>query len=63
MIVMQHLIKDKVRADIFYPTGNQDAITIDKPKDTFSLQMLAAIFCTELKYKASAGYLTQPSII
>ena len=56
MIVMQHLIKDKVRADIFYPTGNQDAITIDKPKDTLvCLQMVTGNLGIELKHKASAN--------
>jgi len=39
MIVMQRLIKvdGKVRADMFYPTGYQDVITIDKTKENFRM--------------------------
>merc|ERR1719246_270793 len=39
MIVMQRLIKvdGKVRADMFYPAGYQDVITIDKTKENFRL--------------------------
>merc|ERR1719246_58405 len=39
MIVMQRLIKvdGKVRADMFYPAGFQDVVTIDKTKENFRL--------------------------
>jgi len=39
MIVMQRLIKvdGKVRADMFYPAGFQDVISIDKTKENFRL--------------------------
>merc|ERR1719437_386734 len=39
MIVMQRLIKvdGKVRADMFYPAGFQDVVSIDKTKENFRL--------------------------
>merc|ERR1719382_933553 len=39
MIVMQRLIKvdGKVRADMFYPAGFMDVVTIDKTKESFRL--------------------------
>merc|ERR1719337_316017 len=39
MIVMQRLIKvdGKVRADMFYPSGFMDVVTIDKTKENFRL--------------------------